>query len=168
MNALSVVMTGATATIETMMRWTASAHDVERAEQLIDVMGVAHVTDGSWQTLSQGERGRVLIARALMARPRLLLLDEPSTGLDVAAREHLLARISALAGADESLTTVTITHHLEELPTSTTHAALIAGGRIIAAGSAVSSLTTENVSTAFKYPVDVAYTRGRWSATSRS
>ena len=114
--------------------------------------------------LSQGERGRVLIARALICEPRLLLLDEPSTGLDIAAREQLLEAIDQLTQTHPDVATVLVTHHLEELPSSTTHALLLADGRVVAAGPARAAVTTENVSAAFDHPIDVQFYDGRWLA----
>jgi iron complex transport system ATP-binding protein len=99
-----------------------------------------------------------------MPSPRLLLLDEPATGLDVAARERLLAGISALAAANPDLATVTVTHRLEELPTSTTHAALLRDGRLFAAGPAPDTLTTANVSWCFDYQLTITRLHGRWTA----
>src|SRR5690625_5333242 len=114
--------------------------------------------------MSQGERGRTLIARSLLPGPALLLLDEPSTGLDVAAREQFLATIDDLHGAHPDLATVLVTHHLEELPETTTHAMLIKGGRVHAAGPADQVLTTTLVSECFSYPIDIEHRDGRWHA----
>ncbi|HJC59276.1 MAG TPA: ATP-binding cassette domain-containing protein, partial [Candidatus Dietzia intestinigallinarum] len=119
-----------------------------------------------WPTMSQGERGRALIARALLPNPALLLLDEPSTGLDVAAREQFLATLDRLHDTQPELATVLVTHHLEELPTSTTHAMLISHGRIHAAGAARDVLTSELVTEAFEYPIAVSCRDGRWQATA--
>lgn len=91
-----VVLTGITGTIDTPMRWTATSEELDRANAMIAAVGLSHKADDVWPTLSQGERGRTLIARALVSEPRLLLLDEPSTGLDVAAREQLLETIDSL------------------------------------------------------------------------
>jgi iron complex transport system ATP-binding protein len=109
---------------------------------------------------AQGERGRTLIARALVSEPWLLLLDEPTTGLDVAAREQLLETIDSLDETPE-VASILVTHHLEELPTITTHAMLIAEGRTVAVGAARPTVTTENVSAAFAHPGAVGYDEGR-------
>ncbi|MFD0473890.1 hypothetical protein ACFQ0B_40810 [Nonomuraea thailandensis] len=112
-----------------------------------------------------GERGRALIARALMPQPRLLLLDEPATGLDLAAREQLLASIDALRARHSSLATVLVTHHLEELPATTTHAMLLRDGRCLAAGPVADVLTSELVSACFEHPVRLVRSDdGRWAA----
>lgn len=114
--------------------------------------------------LSQGERGRTLIARALIGEPRLLLLDEPSTGLDIAAREQLLEAIDQLTQTHPDVASVLVTHHLEELPSSTTHALLLADGQVVAEGPAEVAVTTEHVSAAFSHPIDVQHHDGRWLA----
>ena len=111
--------------------------------------------------MSQVERARALIARALIADPELVLFDEPTTGLDVAAREQFLTSMDALP-----MTTVTVTHHLEELPKTTTHALLIADGRVLAAGPADEVLTSANVSSCFDHPLTVTRDAGRWVARS--
>jgi iron complex transport system ATP-binding protein len=129
-------------------------------------MGLASRADTPWRVLSQGERGRVLIARALLARPRLLLLDEPAAGLDVAGREQLLASVDDLSGRQPGLASVLVTHHLEELPASTTHAMLLRDGRILAAGPADEVVTTELVSACFGHPVAVSRHAGRWAAVA--
>ncbi len=163
-----VVLTGITATIDIPMRWTPTAEELARAEAMIDAVGLSHKADDVWPTLSQGERGRSLIARALIADPRLLLLDEPTTGLDVAAREQLLETIDALDTTHPEVASILVTHHLEELPTTTTHALLIADGRTIASGPARQTLTTDNVSAAFDHPVTVGYDEGRWTARAKA
>ena len=162
-----VVLTGVTATIDSAARWTPNAEQSRRADELIDTVGLSARADAVWPTLSQGERGRTLIARALIAEPKLLLLDEPTTGLDVAAREQLLETLDTLDDAHPNMASVLVTHHLEELPTSTTHALLIAEGRTVASGSARDTVTTENVTTAFAHPVTVGYHDGRWSARAK-
>lgn len=159
-----VVLTGVTGTTDLMMRWDGDAETAARADQLIEMLGLGDLRGATWPTMSQGERGRALIARALLPDPPLLLLDEPSTGLDVAGREHLIETLDTLHRTKPDLATVLVTHHLEELPESTTHAALIRAGRLVAAGEARDVLTTQLVSETFDYPIDVEHQDGRWSA----
>jgi iron complex transport system ATP-binding protein len=159
-----IVLTGLTGTIETTLRWQPTAAESERADALISSLGLGAKAGQRWPVLSQGERGRVLIARALICEPRLLLLDEPSTGLDIAAREQLLEAIDLLTQTHPDVATVLVTHHLEELPSSTTHALLLADGRVVSAGPARAAVTTENVSAAFDHPIDVQFSDGRWLA----
>jgi len=159
-----IALTGLTGTIETALRWQPTAAESERADALISSLGLAAKAGQRWPVLSQGERGRVLIARALICEPRLLLLDEPSTGLDIAAREQLLEAIDRLTQTHPDVATVLVTHHLEELPSSTTHALLLADGRVVSAGPARAAVTTENVSAAFDHPIDVQFYDGRWLA----
>lgn len=161
-----VVLTGLTGAVDMPMRWIPGAEQIAAATAALDAVGMADKAERAWPTLSQGERGRTLIARALITAPRLLLLDEPTTGLDVAAREQLLHTIDALDRTHPGLASVLVTHHLEELPTTTTHALLIAGGRTVRAGTATETITTEHISTAFDHPVRVERRGGRWSARS--
>ncbi|WP_127505508.1 ABC transporter ATP-binding protein [Actinoplanes solisilvae] len=159
-----VVLTGLHGSIETPPRIVHDPADVERALALIDTFGLGGQSEERWPTLSQGERGRVLVARALINDPRLMLLDEPSTGLDVAAREQLLETIDLLDRTHPRLASIVVTHHLEELPTSTTHALLLSAGRVVAAGPAVDVLSTSHVSAAFDHPISVTMEDGRWAA----
>jgi iron complex transport system ATP-binding protein len=158
-----VVLTGVTGTTELMMRWEPTTAQVQRAEELIDLLGMRDLADATWPNLSQGERGRTLIARALQPDPHLLLLDEPSTGLDIAAREHLLDRIDGLRAQHPDLASVLVTHHLEELPASTTHAMLLRDGRIVAQGAADDVLTSALISETLDYPLSLTRTDGRWA-----
>lgn len=159
-----VVLTGATGTTELMPRWEPSREVLERADHLIEMLGL-HALDGAtWPTMSQGERGRTLIARALVTDPPLLLLDEPSTGLDVAAREQFLETVDHLHHSQPELATVLVTHHLEELPETTTHAMLIKNGRVLASGKAREVLTTELVTESFEHPIQIEYRSRRWQA----
>ncbi|MFE7719548.1 ABC transporter ATP-binding protein [Nocardia rhizosphaerihabitans] len=162
-----VVLTGITATIDTPMRWSPTPGDLARADAIIETLSLSGKAEELWPTLSQGERGRTLIARALISGPRVLLLDEPSTGLDLAAREQLLTTIDTLDQTHPEVASILVTHHLEELPTTTTHALLIADGHTVAAGPAPDVITTDHVSTAFDHPIDVRYDGGRWSARAR-
>jgi iron complex transport system ATP-binding protein len=158
------VLTGVTGTNELVPRWEPSEADLERAHLLMKTMGIDS-PEPHWHTMSQGERGRTLIARALMPDPPLLLLDEPSTGLDVAAREQMIRTLDELPTTIPGLTTVMVTHHFEELPPATTHAALLREGRLVAAGPVADVLTTELVTEAFAHPIAVRRDEGgRWSA----
>jgi len=159
-----VVLTGITGTIERPLRWAATPDQVRRAHELIEEVGLTARRDAAWPVLSQGERGRSLIARALISDPRLVLLDEPATGLDLAAREQLLETIDRLAHTAPEVASVLVTHHLEELPESTTHAVVIREGRVLAAGPIDQAVTTESISAAFGLRVAVAREHGRWSA----
>lgn len=162
-----VVLTGFTGSIELMMRWSPSPAQEGRADELVALVGLEHRRTAPWTVLSQGERGRALIARALVSEPRLLLLDEPATGLDLAAREQLLSTISGLEREVPDLATVLVTHHLEELPVSTTHAVLLAAGEIVVAGPVGDVLTSEQISRTFGHPVEVNRTGGRWHARAQ-
>ncbi|WP_279588950.1 ABC transporter ATP-binding protein [Amycolatopsis granulosa] len=159
-----VVLTGLTNTTELVPRRQPAAAERDRAEDLIRMLGLTAQRDARWPTLSQGERGRALIARALMPAPRLLLLDEPATGLDVAAREQLLSSVDALRREHPELATVLVTHHLEELPASTTHALLLREGQCLASGPAGEVVTTDHISKCFDHPVRITRTEGRWAA----
>jgi len=162
-----LVLTGATGTTDILARWTPTTADGARADAAIDVMGLGRLAAARWPALSQGERARTLIARALMGSPRVLLLDEPAAGLDVAGREQLLASLDAIRDGRPELTTVLVTHHLEELPASTSHALLLRDGRMLAAGTAGEVLTSELVSACFDYPVTITRHAGRWACTAR-
>lgn len=159
-----VILTGATGTEELMARWVPDKRTEARVDELIEMLGLSELKRATWPTLSQGERGRTLIARALLSDPALLLLDEPSTGLDVAAREQFLATIDELHSARPDLATILVTHHLEELPRSTSHAMLIKHGRLYSAGPVLDVLTTEHVSECFDYPIEIEHRSGRWHA----
>jgi iron complex transport system ATP-binding protein len=161
-----IVLTGATGSIETVPRWTPTDEERDRAHYLMKMLGIDVPTSPHWLTMSQGERGRTLIARALMHDPPLLLLDEPSTGLDVAAREQLLTTLDDLRSMLPDTSTVMVTHHFEELPRTTTHAALIRGGRLMASGPVDDVLTTALVSECFDHPINIVRTNGRWAATA--
>ena len=161
-----VVLTGTTGTIQLVQRREVSAAELSRAAALTELMGLADRADARWQVLSVGERGRTLIARALMAQPRLLLLDEPAAGLDVAGREQLVASLDNLRRRQPGLATVLVTHHLEELPASTTHALLLRAGRMLGAGPVGDVLTTELASACFGHPVAINKHAGRWAAVA--
>jgi iron complex transport system ATP-binding protein len=120
----------------------------------------------AFASLSEGERKRVQIARALMTDPELLLLDEPAAGLDLGGREDLVERLSELARDDAAPAIVLVTHHLEEVPPDFTHAMLLRDGGVVAAGPLAEVLTAENLSETFGLPLDVTVNAGRYSATA--
>ncbi|MGW4243774.1 ABC transporter ATP-binding protein [Nocardia sp. NPDC004722] len=158
-----VVLTGATNTAALIPRWQPTPEQLADADRLIDLLGLAHRRDAEWEILSQGQRGRALIARALMPNPRLLLLDEPATGLDLAGREQLLESVDNLQRTHPDLASVLVTHHLEDLPPGTTHAMLLREARAIASGPVDDVITTANISTCFDHPVRILRDEGRWS-----
>ncbi|MFD8333790.1 ABC transporter ATP-binding protein [Streptomyces solisilvae] len=159
-----VVLTGLTNTVEPVPRRQPTAEQRDRADRLLTTLGMGGKLDARWPTLSQGQRGRVLIARALMPLPRLLLLDEPATGLDLAAREQLLESLDTLRRDHPELATVLVTHHLEELPASTTHAMLLRAGECLASGAVDEVVTTDHITKCFDHPVHITRTDGRWTA----
>jgi len=138
--------------------------DYARAMALLDALGVAHLADRTYGTLSEGERKRVQIARALMTDPELMLLDEPAAGLDLGGREDLVARLGTLAEDTEAPALVLVTHHVEEIPPGFTHVALLASGRIVAAGPIGTTLTAGALSQTFAMPIALSEAAGRYAA----
>ncbi|GAA0362678.1 ABC transporter ATP-binding protein [Microbispora corallina] len=156
-----------TASYAILGRWTEEydSHDVTRAVELIDQLGCAHLIRRRFATLSEGERKRVQIARALMPDPELLLLDEPAAGLDVAGREDLVRRLGALAQDPKSPTMVLVTHHVEEIPAGFTHVLMLRHGSVVAQGPVDSVMTPENLSQTFGVPLVLDRgQQGRWYA----
>jgi iron complex transport system ATP-binding protein len=158
--AREVVMTGARSVIAPLGP-AGDAAAAARAGALLERAGCGERADARFATLSRGEQQRVLLARALMGAPRLLLLDEPTAGLDLPGREAFLARLDALAAADPGLATVQVTHHLEEVAGSVTHALLLREGRVVAAGPADEVLVDRALSSCFDAPVRVLRDGGR-------
>ncbi|GAA4838194.1 ABC transporter ATP-binding protein [Garicola koreensis] len=138
--------------------------DERRAFNLLNAWGVGTVFDRPFGTLSEGERKRVQIARALMTDPELLLLDEPGAGLDLAGREALVARTAELVSDETAPATVLVTHHLEEIPPGFTHVLLLRDGEAVAAGPMEQTLTSQNLSATFDVPLELAERGGRYSA----
>jgi iron complex transport system ATP-binding protein len=138
--------------------------DLQRAASLMGQLRVGHLSRRTFGTLSEGERKRVQIARALMTDPELLLLDEPAAGLDLAGRESLVDTLGALAEDPYSPAMVLVTHHLEEIPSGMTHALLLAEGGIVAAGPIHEILTNDALSATFGLALEVAEDSGRWTA----
>jgi iron complex transport system ATP-binding protein len=147
-------------------RWRESYEkaDVDRAEALLAALGVARFADRRFGTLSEGERKRVLIARALMVDPELLLLDEPAAGLDLGGREDLVSRLATLAADPDAPASVLVTHHVEEIPPGYTHGLLLRDGGVVAQGLLTDVITDENLSAAFGMPLRARYEDGRYSA----
>jgi iron complex transport system ATP-binding protein len=136
--------------------------DWAEADRLLAATEVGGLGDRPFGVVSEGERQHVLLARALMGRPELLLLDEPAAGLDMGARERLLAVLGSLARDRSGAPVVLVTHHTEEIPPGVTHAILLAGGRIQRAGPVADVLTSEAVSRCFSVPVVVRREGERW------
>ncbi len=150
-------------------RWREHYDELDhvRAHDLLTEVGVAHLTDRTFGTLSEGERKRVQIARALMTDPELLLLDEPAAGLDLGGREDLVSTLSALAMDELSPATVLVSHHVEEIPPGFTHVLLLRGGRVVAAGPLERVLTEQVLSETFGMPLQLTHQDGRWAARRR-
>jgi iron complex transport system ATP-binding protein len=162
-----MVLTGRFAALET---WWHDYDDDDhaRADQLLREAGISALTGRTFEVLSEGERQEVLLCRALMGQPELLLLDEPAAGLDLANRERLVTRLAALAADPGTPPLVLVTHHLEEIPPGITHAALLRAGRLVAAGPAEEVLTSEVVSDCYGLPVTVEWAGGRITARASS
>jgi iron complex transport system ATP-binding protein len=137
--------------------------DVERALGILRELEAAHLETRRWGVLSQGERQRVLIGRALMGRPELLILDEPCAGLDPVARERFLAFLDRWVGRGDVPAIVLVTHHVEEITASFSHALVLRKGRVVAVGRKEEVLGSETLSRAFDTPVQVAARAGRYA-----
>jgi iron complex transport system ATP-binding protein len=140
--------------------------DERRAFALLNDWGMGPLLNRTFASLSEGERKRVQIARALMTDPELLLLDEPAAGLDLGGREDLVHRLSELARDESAPAIVLVTHHLEEVPPGFTHAMLMRDGGVVAAGPVAEVLTSGNLSETFGLPLDVSVNAGRYTATA--
>jgi iron complex transport system ATP-binding protein len=147
-------------------RWRERYEDVDyqRAADMLESLGAEHLVERSYGTLSEGERKRVLIARALMSDPELLLLDEPAAGLDLGGREELVARLTDLASDPDAPALVLVTHHVEEVPPGFSHGMLLSEGEVVAAGLLPDVLTAENLSAAFGQSIALEFVDGRYFA----
>jgi iron complex transport system ATP-binding protein len=147
-------------------RWRESYQDVDyrQAIDMLESLGAEHLAHRTYDTLSEGERKRVLIARALMTDPELLLLDEPAAGLDLGGREELVARLTDLAADPDAPAIVLVTHHVEEIPIGFSHCLLLSEGQIVAAGLLPDVLTADNLSAAFGQSMALDVLDGRYFA----
>ena len=125
---------------------------------------MAHLAERRFGTLSEGERKRVQIARALMTDPELMLLDEPAAGLDLGGREDLVRRLGLIAADEDAPALVLVTHHVEEIPPGFTHVLLLRGGRVVAAGPIAATLTASTLAETFGIALELARSGPRWSA----
>ncbi len=145
-----------------------SASDRAAATRILKQIEAGKLRDRPWRFLSQGERQRVMIGRALMARPQLLILDEPCAGLDPVAREHFVQFIERLARRRGSPTLVLVTHHVEEIMPAFTHVLVLKGGAVLAAGPKREVLTSRVLSTAFTAALRLSRKRGRYALAVRA
>jgi len=162
---LEVVMTAKNAALEPWWH-TYDDADRDRARGCLEQVDIGHLALRSFATLSSGERQRVLLARTLMPEPGLLLLDEPTAGLDLAGREELVAGLGALASDPATPATVLVTHHVEEIPDGFSHLLLLAEGRVTASGPIEEVLDAERLSACFGLPLGLERRHGRWWAWS--
>jgi iron complex transport system ATP-binding protein len=161
--ALDVVVTASWGVVG-RFRETYETPDTARGYALLDQLGVAGLANRRYGTLSEGERKRVQIARALMTDPELLLLDEPAAGLDLGGREDLVRRLAELAADPDAPALVLVTHHVEEIPPGFSHALLLREGGVVAQGLARETITGENLSKTFGLDLRVTYDAGRFTA----
>ncbi len=160
---LDVVQTAAWSVVG-RFREEYQSQDTARARVLLDQYGVGALAGRRYGTLSEGERKRVQIARALMTDPELLLLDEPAAGLDLGGREDLVRRLSTLAQDPQAPALVLVTHHVEEIPPGFDRALLLRQGSVVAQGPIHAVLTSENLSATFGSPLLVSFSDGRFTA----
>ncbi|MHA6483752.1 ABC transporter ATP-binding protein [Paenibacillus sp. strain BS8-2] len=158
--ALKIVLSGVNSTIGVYDEL--DERDMDRAQELMRSLGCEKLIDRTYQTLSQGERQRVLIARALMNKPELLILDEPCTGLDIFAREQLLNMIANIAKEDNPPTLIYVTHHVEEILPCFEHSLLIKQGSVFASDRTEKLMTSEQMTTFLDVPVQIELSNGRY------
>lgn len=159
--ALHTVISGKYAMIDLWMR--IKKEDRAEAMEILEQVEAAYLADRPWGVLSQGERQRVLIGRALMARPRILILDEPAAGLDPVARENFLAFIQRLGSRRDAPALLLVTHHIEEIVPVFSHALLLREGRLLAAGPKHATLTSRRLSEVFNAPCTLQRRDDRFS-----
>jgi iron complex transport system ATP-binding protein len=159
-----VVVSGARGAI--VLAEPATPDELAQAHELLAAVGATTLAGQPFPTCSEGERARILLARALMADAPLLILDEPAAGLDLAGRELLLARLAEIARARPGLTTLTVSHHIEELPPTTTHLLLLRAATVVAAGPVGAVATNELLSACFGLPLHAVRSGGRISVSA--
>ncbi|MFL6060489.1 MAG: ABC transporter ATP-binding protein [Marmoricola sp.] len=142
--------------------------DHERAQDLLVEVGAGRLAQRTFGTLSEGERKRVQIARALMTDPELLILDEPAAGLDLGGREDLVSTLSVLATDAMSPAIVLVSHHVEEIPPGFTHVLMLRDAKVVAAGPLAEVMTAENLSATFGMSLQLSLDDGRYAARRRS
>jgi iron complex transport system ATP-binding protein len=160
-SALDTIISGRHAMIG--MWGEVASNERVQALKILQQIEAVEIRERPWRVLSQGERQRVLIGRALMARPELLILDEPCAGLDPVAREHFVQFLERLANRRGSATLVLVTHHVEEIMPAFSHVLILKGGRVLTAGTKLAVLTSATLSRAFKAPVKLRRNRGRYT-----
>ena len=142
--------------------------DESRAKALLTTFGVRELGERTFGTLSEGEKKRVQISRALMADPEVLLLDEPAAGLDLGGREDILQRITTYTSDDNAPATIIVTHHIEEIPAGTTHALMLKDGKALYAGSISDVLTERNINEVFGVNISLTFNGRRYFASTQN
>lgn len=142
------------------------AADDRRAMQMLEMLGVAHLAQRKYASLSSGEMKRVGIARALTPNPEVLILDEPASGLDLGGREQLLSTLTTLANDPDAPVIVLVTHHVEEIPVGFTHGLILKAGQEYAKGSLLDVFTSEKISGLFDLPIEIKHENGRFTASA--
>jgi iron complex transport system ATP-binding protein len=162
--AVEIVLTGLHASfVDTRWHEYRDA-DWSWARECLEQLDATHLGDRKFSTLSEGEKKRVLIARSLMARPELLLLDEPGSGLDLGARERLIRSLSGLSVREDAPPIILVTHHVEEIPAGFDKVLLLSGGTVMGSGSPHDVLTADTLSDTYGLPMHIQHSEGRWRA----
>jgi len=160
--ALGAVVSGKEAMINFWGK--AGASDLRKAHKILKGVECVSLADRPWGYLSQGERQRVLIGRALMADPRILILDEPCAGLDLVAREHFLGFLQKMTQEKKSPALILVTHHVEEIMPGFTHVMILKKGKVLASGEKKKTMTSRSLRRAFGAPIHLEESKGRYRA----